>query len=87
MKKVLEAYETALEAVQGMDFKDAMIYLRNNDLQTGICRYCRMNNIYFQETRTYIFQPPFRCKTTEEIIETLEFRINYLKQNHEKSTF
>jgi hypothetical protein len=82
MKKVLEAYETALEAVRGMDFKDAMRYLKNNRLEYGICNYCSCNGIAFKEMETYIFKTPrFDCTTTDEIIETLEFRIKYLKEN------
>jgi hypothetical protein len=85
MKKVLEAYVTALEVVRGMDFKDAMMYLRKNDLYAGICFYCLQNRIAFHQMGTWIFKIPFECKTTEEIIETLEFRINYLKENYENT--
>jgi hypothetical protein len=85
MKKVLEAYETALEVVRGMGFEDAIIYLRNNDLHAGICFYCLQNRIEFYQMETYIFQTPYRCETTSEIIETLEFRINYLKENYENT--
>jgi hypothetical protein len=85
MKKVLEAYVTALEAVRGMGFKDAMRYLLSKDLQTGICWYCFKNDIDFQEMYDYIFKIPDECTTTSEIIETLEFRINYLKQNYENT--
>ena len=85
MKKVLEAYETALEAVRGMDFKDAIRYLIKNDLEYGICCYCRVNNIDFQKMQTYIFKTPLDCYTTAEIIETLKYRINYLKKNYEKT--
>jgi hypothetical protein len=80
MKKVLLAYETALEAVRGMSFKDAVNYLIKNDLELGICFYCRSNNIGFKEMETYIFKTPYYCTTTDEIIETLEFRIKYLKE-------
>jgi len=82
MKKVLEAYETALEAVRGMDFREAMDYLEKNDLEVGICFYCRGNDIDFPRMDKYIFKTPERCTTTAEIIETLEFRINYLKKTN-----
>jgi hypothetical protein len=82
MKKVLLAYETALEAVRGMDFEKAMDYLIENDLQSGICWYCMKNRIDFHRTKTYIFQIPDKCYTTSEIIKTLEFRINYLKKTN-----
>jgi hypothetical protein len=86
MKKVLLAYETALEAVRGMDFREAMDYLKNNRLEYGICAYCSCNGIAFHEMETYIFKTPrFDCTTTAEIIKTLEFRINYLKENHENT--
>jgi dihydropteroate synthase len=85
MKKVLEAYETALEAVRGMDFKDVMLYLIVRDLHAGICFYCMQNRIDFYQMETYIFQTPYHCDTTSEIIETLEYRINYLKQNYENT--
>ena len=80
MKKVLLAYETALEAVRGMDYKDAMDYLETNDLHLGICYYCRENKIDFPRMETYIFQNPCECHTHAEVIETLEFRIKYLKE-------
>jgi hypothetical protein len=85
MKKVLLAYETALEAVRGMDFDKAMYYLSVRNLHAGICFYCNNNDIYFQEMETWIFKPPYDCTTTAEIIETLEYRINYLKENHENT--
>jgi hypothetical protein len=86
MKKVLEAYVTALEVVRGMGFEDAMEYLRSKYLHTGICLYCRINNIDFQVMDDdYIFNIPYYCTTHAEIIETLEFRIKYLKENYEKT--
>jgi len=85
MKKVLEAYETALEAVRGMGFEKAMRYLSVKHLHLGICLYCDIKMIDFPRTETYIFKTPFSCHTTAEIIETLEFRINYLKENHENT--
>jgi hypothetical protein len=85
MEKVLEAYETALEVVRGMGFLEAMCYLKNNRLEYGICNYCSCNGIGFKEMETYIFKTPYYCTTTAEIIETLEFRIKYLKENYEKT--
>jgi hypothetical protein len=81
MKKVLEAYETALKAVRGMDYYiKAMHYLIKNDLELGICHYCLNNDIDFEGMETYIFKTPWDCNTHSEIIESLQFRINYLKE-------
>ena len=85
MKKVLLAYETALEAVRGMDFREAMRYLSVKHLHLGICLYCRENKIDIPRMDAYIFQKPRECDTHAEIIETLEYRINYLKENHENT--
>jgi len=85
MKKVLEAYVTALEVVRGMEFNKAMEYLRSEQLHLGICLYCGINKIDFPRMDKYIFKTPDRCKTTNEIIETLEFRIKYLKENYENT--
>jgi hypothetical protein len=80
MKKVLLAYETALEAVRGMEFRYVMYYLSVKQLHLGICWYCLKNKIDFQKMNTYIFKKPYDCDTHAEIIETLEFRIKYLKE-------
>jgi len=85
MKKVLLAYITALEAVRGMDYKDAMKYLESKHLHLGICLYCDIKKIDFPRMETYIFSTPLSCHTTAEVIETLEYRINYLKENHENT--
>jgi hypothetical protein len=81
MKQVLEAYEKALEVCKDLNFKDAMDYLENNDLEIGICFYCNMKKIPYKFiSLNYIFTIPQHCNTHSEIIESLEFRINFLKK-------
>jgi hypothetical protein len=81
MKQVLEAYEKALEVCKDLGLEKAYEYLWKNNLEHGICFYCNMNKIEFDtEIRGYIFTTPDDCKNHSEIIESLEFRINFLKQ-------
>lgn len=80
MKQVLEAYEKALEVCKDLDFDEAHRYLEDNDLEIGICFYCNIKKIpYTFISGNYIFTIPSECDTHAEIIESLEFRINYLR--------
>jgi hypothetical protein len=80
MKQVLEAYEKALEVCKDLDFDEAHRYLEDNDLEIGICFYCNMKGIPYKFiSLNYIFTIPQHCNTHSEIIESLEFRINYLR--------
>ena len=81
MKQVLEAYEKALEVCKELDFYKAYEYLEENDLEIGICFYCNIKKIPYKFISfNYIFRIPSECETHAEIIESLEFRINYLRK-------
>jgi hypothetical protein len=81
MEQVLEAYEKALQVCKGFDFYNALDYLFDNNLELGICDFCVMTGINHEFlSEKYITKVPWYCKTHAEIIESLEFRINFLKQ-------
>ena len=81
MKQVLEAYEKALEVCKELDIYEAHRYLEDNDLEIGICFYCNIKKIPYKFiSANYIYTIPEECETHAEIIESLEFRINFLKE-------
>jgi hypothetical protein len=81
MEKVLLAYENALKKVKGLEIQSAYDYLWSKDLEFGICFYCYKKKIEFKhKAGPFIFQTPNSCHTIEEIIKSLEFRINFLKK-------
>ena len=81
MKQVLEVYENALKVCKDLDFERSYDYLYTNDLENGICFYCLIKKIPCNFISVnYIFTTPYSCDNHAEIIESLEFRINFLKQ-------
>jgi hypothetical protein len=81
MKQVLEAYEEALRVCKDLDFYKAYEYLEENHLEIGICFYCNIKKIPYKFiSANYICTIPQECETHAEIIESLEFRINFLKE-------
>jgi hypothetical protein len=81
MKQVLEDYKKALEVCKELDFDEAYRYLYNNHLENGICFYCLVKDFPCNFISSdYIFKTPYFCNNHSEIIESLEFRINFLKQ-------
>jgi hypothetical protein len=81
MKQVLKAYEEALRVCKDLDFYKALDYLFDNNLELGICDFCVMTGIENEILSvSYITKLPWYCNNHSEIIESLEFRINFLKQ-------
>lgn len=90
LTQLIDYYKKHLEVIKDYSFGESLTYLSKKGLKYGIC-YC--SDIVFKEsivdyiidkTETnssgYWFRTPYSSKNKEEIVESLEFRINKMTE-------
>lgn len=90
--KMIADYQNAIDHVKSCKYIDVIKWnLDNEHIESGMCdlafnKYkehiydCEWINGMMSQTNMYVFTPPYKCYTIPEIIESLEYRLNLLKQ-------
>jgi hypothetical protein len=85
---LIKDYEWAIEKVSKMEYLATHEFLVNEHLSNGVCNAAKLRhdqhiycaNWVYRSEDAYWTTPPKRCETKEEIIQSLQTRLDILNQ-------